>query len=112
MQHLIRDHNLYLGVNIDHVATLRQARKVNYPDPIHAALIAEQAGADLITLHPREDARHIQKQDVIDLKSRLKTKMNLEIAIIEEMLVLAEQVKPEQCCLVPEKRAELTTEGG
>ncbi len=112
MQHLLYDNRIYLGVNIDHVATLRQARKVNYPDPIHAALIAEQAGADLITLHPREDGRHIQKQDVIELKSRLQTRMNLEIAVTEEMLILAEQVKPEQCCLVPEKRTEITTEGG
>lgn len=101
-----------LGVNIDHVATLRETRKERYPDPIHAALLAEQAGADLITLHLREDRRHIQDQDVTDLKPRLKTKMNLEIAVTDEMLNFACQIQPEQVCLVPEKREELTTEGG
>lgn len=104
--------SVYLGVNIDHVATLRQARKTIYPDPIHAALVAEQAGADLITLHLREDRRHIQDQDVLDLKLRLKTKMNLEIATTQEMLDFAVKLQPEQVCLVPEKREEITTEGG
>lgn len=106
------NNNVLLGVNIDHVATLREARKINYPDPIYAALIAEEAGADLITLHLREDRRHIQDNDVLELKKRLKTKMNLEIAITDQMLRFATDVKPEQVCLVPEKREELTTEGG
>ncbi len=101
-----------LGVNVDHVATLRQARGTRYPDPVLAALLAEEAGADGITIHPREDGRHIQVRDVLILKETLNTRMNLEMAVTENMLSLAEKVKPEHCCLVPEKREELTTEGG
>jgi pyridoxine 5-phosphate synthase len=101
-----------LGVNIDHVATLRQARRARYPDPSHAALAAEMAGADLITLHLREDRRHIQIQDVRSLKELLKTRMNLEMAVTDEMLDIARAVRPPDCCLVPEKRQEITTEGG
>jgi pyridoxine 5-phosphate synthase len=101
-----------LGVNIDHVATLRQARRARYPDPAHAALAAEMAGADLITLHLREDRRHIQIHDVRALKDLLKTRMNLEMAVTDEMLDLARAVRPPDCCLVPEKRQEITTEGG
>ena len=103
---------LLLGVNIDHVATLRQARGTRYPDPVHAALQVEQAGADSITLHLREDRRHIQDRDVYLLKERMLTRMNLEMAVTKEMLAIASDVKPEDCCLVPEKREELTTEGG
>lgn len=103
---------LLLGVNIDHVATLRQARGTRYPDPVHAALQIEQAGADSITLHLREDRRHIQDRDVYLLKERMLTRMNLEMAVTDEMLAIACDVKPEDCCLVPEKREELTTEGG
>jgi len=106
------EHNIYLGVNIDHVATLREARDTSYPDPKQAALIAEQAGANSITLHLREDRRHIQDKDVFVLKDMLKTKMNLEMAVTSEMLDIARKVKPQDCCLVPEKREELTTEGG
>jgi pyridoxine 5-phosphate synthase len=101
-----------LGVNIDHVATLRQQRLTSYPDPVQAALRAEEAGADAITLHLREDRRHIQDADVADIRSRLRTRMNLECAITPEMLVIACRTLPEDVCLVPEKRAELTTEGG
>ena len=101
-----------LGVNIDHVATLRQARVTRYPDPVQAALMAEEAGADGITIHPREDRRHIQDRDVLLLKEVLQTKMNLEMAVTDAMLAFAEQVRPECVCLVPEKREELTTEGG
>lgn len=101
-----------LGVNIDHVATLRQARGTRYPDPVQAALVAEDAGADGITIHPREDRRHIQERDVLLLKEVLQTKMNLEMAVTDAMLAFAEQVRPECVCLVPEKREELTTEGG
>lgn len=101
-----------LGVNIDHIATLRQARGTLYPDPIQAALLAEEAGADGITIHPREDKRHIQARDVFLLKEVLQTRMNLEMAVTDNMLEMAEKVKPEHCCLVPEKREELTTEGG
>lgn len=101
-----------LGVNIDHVATLRQARGTRYPDPVQAALVAEDAGADGITIHPREDRRHIQDRDVLLLKEVLQTKMNLEMAVTDAMLAFAEQVRPECVCLVPEKREELTTEGG
>jgi len=101
-----------LGVNIDHVATLRQARGTAYPDPVKAALLAEEAGADLITLHLREDRRHIQDKDVFDLRPRLKTRMNLECALTPEMLAIAVKVGPQDVCLVPERRAELTTEGG
>ncbi|MBW7472743.1 pyridoxine 5'-phosphate synthase [Marinobacter sp. F4218] len=101
-----------LGVNIDHVATLRQARGTRYPDPVQAALVAEEAGADGITIHPREDRRHIQDRDVLLLRETLQTKMNLEMAVTDAMLAFAEQVRPECVCLVPEKREELTTEGG
>lgn len=101
-----------LGVNIDHVATLRQARGTRYPDPVQAALVAEEAGADGITIHPREDRRHIQDRDVLLLKQVLNTKMNLEMAVTDAMLKFAEEVQPECVCLVPEKREELTTEGG
>lgn len=101
-----------LGVNIDHIATVRQARGTRYPDPVYAALQAEEAGADGITLHLREDRRHIQDRDVYLLKDMLNTRMNLEMAVTEEMLAIAEDVKPAAVCLVPEKREELTTEGG
>jgi pyridoxine 5-phosphate synthase len=101
-----------LGVNIDHVATLRQARRAREPDPVHAALLAEQSGADSITLHLREDRRHIQDHDVRVLRGLLQTHMNLEMAVTEEMLAIAAEVRPADCCLVPEKRTELTTEGG
>lgn len=93
-----------LGVNIDHVATLRQQRGTSYPDPVEAALRAEAAGADLITLHLREDRRHIQDADVIALRPQLLTRMNLECAITEEMLAIACQVRPDDVCLVPERR--------
>lgn len=106
-------HNpILLGVNIDHVATLRQARGTRYPDPIQAAILAEQAGADGITLHLREDRRHIQDRDVEMLKDILLTRMNLEMAVTDEMLAIAERIQPADCCLVPERREELTTEGG
>jgi pyridoxine 5-phosphate synthase len=101
-----------LGINIDHVATIRQARRGRFPDPVHAALTAEMAGADSITLHLREDRRHIQDNDVHVLRGLLKTHMNLEMAVTEEMLTIASQVRPQDCCLVPERRAEVTTEGG
>jgi pyridoxine 5-phosphate synthase len=101
-----------LGVNIDHVATLRQARRIDYPDPVHAALTAEQAGADSITLHLREDRRHIQDRDVTLMRALLKTRMNLEMAVTDEMIRIAGEVKPQDCCLVPESRREVTTEGG
>ncbi|RLJ64981.1 pyridoxine 5'-phosphate synthase [Sulfurisoma sediminicola] len=101
-----------LGVNIDHVATLRQARGTAYPDPIQAALLAEQAGADAITLHLREDRRHIQDRDVEVLRGRLTTRMNLECAVTDEMIEIACRIRPHDACLVPEKREELTTEGG
>jgi len=101
-----------LGVNIDHVATLRQQRHTRYPDPIAAALRAEDAGADAITLHLREDRRHIQDADVHALRPQLRTRMNLECAVTDEMLDIACQVRPHDVCLVPEKRHELTTEGG
>ena len=101
-----------LGVNIDHVATLRQARQVQYPDPLHAALLAEQSGADSITLHLREDRRHIQDGDVTLMRRVLQTRMNLEMAVTEEMIRIARQVQPQDCCLVPESRQEITTEGG
>jgi len=106
------DKNILLGVNIDHVATLRQARGTRFPDPIQAAIEAEQAGADAITLHLREDRRHIQERDVDMLKGILQTRMNLEMAVTDEMLTIAERIKPDDCCLVPERREELTTEGG
>ena len=101
-----------LGVNIDHVATLRQARGTLYPDPIQAAMEAEHAGADAITLHLREDRRHIQDRDVEMLRRILQTRMNLEMAVTPEMVEYATRIRPHECCLVPERRAELTTEGG
>jgi pyridoxine 5-phosphate synthase len=101
-----------LGVNIDHVATLRQARRGRYPDPVHAALSAEMAGADSITLHLREDRRHIQIQDVRTARDLLKTHMNLEMAVTDEMLDIARVIRPSDCCFVPERRQEITTEGG
>jgi pyridoxine 5-phosphate synthase len=101
-----------LGVNIDHVATLRQARRARYPDPLYAALIAEEAGADSITLHLREDRRHIQDRDVFVMREALQTRMNLEMAVTEEMIGNALKVKPQDACLVPESRQEVTTEGG
>jgi pyridoxine 5-phosphate synthase len=104
--------SLKLGVNIDHVATLRQARGTRYPSPVQAALLAESAGADSITLHLREDRRHIQDADVHILRTLLQTKMNLEMAVTDEMLAIALQVLPQDVCLVPERRQELTTEGG
>ena len=103
---------ILLGVNIDHIATLRQARGTRYPDPVQAALVAEQAGADGITAHLREDRRHIQDRDIFLLKDLLQTRLNLEMAVSDEMIDIALKVKPYACCLVPEKRAELTTEGG
>ena len=101
-----------LGVNIDHVATLRQARGTNYPDPVEAALICEQAGAEGITLHLREDRRHIQDDDVRRMRPLLKTRMNLEMAVTEEMIAFAKEIRPQHVCLVPERREEVTTEGG
>jgi pyridoxine 5-phosphate synthase len=101
-----------LGINIDHVATVRQARRAPYPDPVHAALLAEQAGADNITLHLREDRRHIQDRDVHALRPLLQTRMNLEMGLTDEMVGIAINVRPQDCCLVPEKREEITTEGG
>ena len=109
---MIPHKRILLGVNIDHIATVRQARGIDYPDPVQAAIEAEQAGADGITLHLREDRRHIQDRDVRALRGILQTRMNLEMAVTEEMLVIAEEVKPQAVCLVPEKREELTTEGG
>ncbi|MCD2449073.1 pyridoxine 5'-phosphate synthase [Methylicorpusculum oleiharenae] len=104
--------NILLGVNIDHVATLRQARGTKYPEPVQAALIAEQAGADGITAHLREDRRHIQDRDIYLLSEMLHTRLNFEMAVTDEMVALAIDVAPAACCLVPEKREELTTEGG
>lgn len=104
--------DILLGVNVDHIATLRQARGTNYPDPVHAAAVAEHAGADGITVHLREDRRHIQDRDIYVLKETLKTRMNFEMAVTDEMVAIACEVKPTFCCLVPEKREELTTEGG
>lgn len=103
---------LRLGVNVDHVATLREVRGTDYPDPVKAALLAETAGADSITLHLREDRRHIQDHDVERLARTLQTHMNLEMALTDEMLQFAAKIRPQDCCLVPEKREELTTEGG
>lgn len=104
--------SIYLGVNIDHIATLRNARGTKYPDPVHAAEIAERAGADGITIHLREDRRHINDRDVRILRETIQTRMNLEMAVTDEMVEIALQTKPEFVCLVPEKREELTTEGG
>lgn len=106
------DYERLLGVNIDHVATIRQARFTRYPEPVQAALLAEQAGADAITLHLREDRRHIQNRDVEMLVDLLQTRMNLEMAATDDMAEIAELIKPHDCCLVPERREELTTEGG
>ncbi len=105
-------HPITLGVNIDHVATLRQARGTRFPDPVYAAQVAEYSGADSITFHLREDRRHIQERDALLLKQVVNTKLNLEIAITDEMLAFACDLEPEDVCLVPEKREELTTEGG
>ncbi len=105
-------HLILLGVNIDHIATLRQARGSSYPEPVHAALIAEQAGADGITAHLREDRRHIQDRDIVLLKDMIHSRLNMEMAVTDEMIRIACEVKPTACCLVPEKRQELTTEGG
>jgi pyridoxine 5-phosphate synthase len=105
-------HPLRLGVNIDHVATLRQVRRASYPDPLLAALVAEQAGADSITLHLREDRRHIQDHDVERMRASLQTRMNLEMAATDAMIEIARRVRPQDACLVPERREELTTEGG
>jgi pyridoxine 5-phosphate synthase len=101
-----------LGVNVDHVATVRQARGIDVPDPVEAALLAETAGADSITVHLREDRRHIQEHDVERLRKQLRTKLNLEMAVTPEMLALAEKFRPDDACFVPERREELTTEGG
>lgn len=104
--------SVHLGVNVDHVATLRQARRTTYPDPLLAALLAEQSGADSITIHLREDRRHIQDRDVQLCQQALQTRLNLEMAATDEMVEIACRVRPADCCLVPEKRAEVTTEGG
>lgn len=101
-----------LGVNVDHIATLRQARGTRFPDPVQAALLAEQAGADSITVHLREDRRHIQDADLPILKDRLQTRMNLELAVTPDVIAIALKIRPADCCLVPERREELTTEGG
>jgi pyridoxine 5-phosphate synthase len=101
-----------LGVNIDHVATLRNARGTVYPDPLRAALLAEQAGADVITLHLREDRRHIKDADVVAIRPQLMTRMNLEAAVTPEMIDFACKIAPQDVCLVPERREEVTTEGG
>lgn len=103
---------LHLGVNIDHVATLRQARGTPYPRPVEAAVMAEHAGADSITVHLREDRRHIQDADLVAIQEVMRTHMNLEMAVTEEMLGIAGKIRPSDCCLVPESREELTTEGG
>lgn len=103
---------ILLGVNIDHVATLRQARHTRYPDPVEAVFVSENAGADGITVHLREDRRHIQERDIELIQAVILTRLNLEMAVTEAMLGFAEKYKPEHCCLVPEKREELTTEGG
>ncbi len=103
---------IYLGVNIDHIATLRNARGTQYPDPVQAAFVAEQAGADGITVHLREDRRHITDRDVEILRQTIQTRMNLEMAVTEEMIDIACRIQPHFVCLVPEKRTEVTTEGG
>lgn len=109
---MINPQRVLLGVNIDHIATLRQARGTRYPDPVQAAMDAEQAGADGITVHLREDRRHIQERDVRLLAEVLQTRMNLEMAVTDEMLAFAREIRPAHVCLVPERREELTTEGG
>ncbi|WP_422489471.1 pyridoxine 5'-phosphate synthase [Endozoicomonas sp. ALE010] len=109
---MIPHQRILLGVNIDHIATIRQARGIRYPDPVQAAIEAEEAGADGITLHLREDRRHIQDHDVFRIRDVLQTRMNLEMAVTDEMVGIAEKLKPEHVCLVPEKREEVTTEGG
>lgn len=106
------DSPIFLGVNIDHVATLRQARGTTYPRPAEAAYIAETAGADSITVHLREDRRHIQDHDLDEINEVMRTHMNLEMAVTDEMIAIAKRIKPSDVCLVPEKREELTTEGG
>ncbi len=103
---------IHLGVNIDHVATVRQARGTSYPRPAEAAHIAEKGGADSITVHLREDRRHIQDADLDAIKAVMRTHMNLEMAVTDEMIAIARRIRPSDCCLVPEKREELTTEGG
>jgi len=108
----MRSGKLLLGVNIDHVATIRQARGASYPSVLDAARIAEDAGADAITIHLREDRRHIQDEEVVALCKQVKTRINLEIAVTDEMLAIAESNQPSDVCMVPEKREELTTEGG
>ena len=109
---MTHSNRMLLGVNIDHVATLRQARGTRYPDPVKAALDAEEAGADGITVHLREDRRHIQERDVLLLRDVLQTRMNFEMGITEQMMAFAETIRPAHICLVPETRQELTTEGG
>jgi len=109
---MTKDKPIYLGVNIDHVATLRQARGTAYPRPAEAAYIVENAGADSITVHLREDRRHIQDHDLDDINEVMRTHMNLEMAVTDEMIAIAKRIKPTDVCLVPEKREELTTEGG
>lgn len=104
--------HIELGVNIDHVATVRQARGTTFPDPVQAALVAEQAGADLVTVHLREDRRHIQERDVTLLAQVIETRINLEMAASDDMIAVALRLRPADCCLVPERREELTTEGG
>lgn len=101
-----------LGVNVDHVATVRNARRARHPDPVHAALLAEQAGADSITMHLREDRRHIIDRDPFTFATLMKTRLNLEMAVTPEMLAIAQRLRPADCCLVPERRSEVTTEGG
>lgn len=108
----VASRSIALGVNIDHVATLRQARGTRYPDPVQAARAVEQAGADAVTMHLREDRRHIQERDVRMVMDIKETRLNLEMAVTDDMLALAEAIRPEDCCLVPERREELTTEGG
>jgi len=103
---------IYLGVNIDHIATLREVRGTPYPRPAEAAVMAEQSGADSLTVHLREDRRHIQDYDLVEIKNVMRTHMNLEMAVTEEMLGIAAEIRPRDCCLVPESREELTTEGG
>jgi pyridoxine 5-phosphate synthase len=112
MRHEGMSSEIRIGVNVDHVATLREARKTSYPDPVEAALAAERGGAGGITVHLREDRRHIQERDVVELKQRLSTKLNLELAASDEIVAFACRIRPHDCCIVPERREELTTEGG